>query len=90
VVREFADILEPTLRIPYDANGLWLVRPDGYVALRGTSGDAQAVREYLQGLRVQGDLFPARNSNRIQREVVGQADSVGQPDRDALQLVTRS
>jgi 2-polyprenyl-6-methoxyphenol hydroxylase-like FAD-dependent oxidoreductase len=90
VVREFADILEPTLRTPYDANGLWLVRPDGYVALRGTSGDAQAVREYLQGLRVQGDLFPARNSNRIQREVVGQADSVGQPDRDALQLVTRS
>jgi hypothetical protein len=33
-VREFADILEPTLLTPYDGSGLWLVRPDGYVALR--------------------------------------------------------
>jgi FAD binding domain len=86
VAREFADILEPTLRTPYDGSGLWLVRPDGYVALRAKSGDAQAVRKYMQGLRGQGDSFPAGNSHRIQNEIVGQADSMGQPDRDALQL----
>ncbi|MBV9248835.1 MAG: FAD-dependent monooxygenase, partial [Acetobacteraceae bacterium] len=34
IASEFADILEPALRRPYDASGLWLVRPDGYVALR--------------------------------------------------------
>jgi hypothetical protein len=51
VAREFADILEPTLRTPYDGSGLWLVRPDGYVALRAKSGDAQAVQKYLQVLR---------------------------------------
>jgi hypothetical protein len=50
VVKEFAEILEPTLRTPYDGSGLWLVRPDGYVALRAKSGDVQAVRKYLRGL----------------------------------------
>ena len=73
VVREFADILEPTLRTPFDGSGLWLVRPDGYVALRAKSGDALAVRKYLQGLRVQGDSFATRNSHGLQSEVVGQA-----------------
>ena len=62
VAREFADILEPTLRAPYDGNGLWLVRPDGYVALRAKSGDAQAVQKYLRVLRLQADSFPPRNS----------------------------
>jgi 2-polyprenyl-6-methoxyphenol hydroxylase-like FAD-dependent oxidoreductase len=51
VVREFADILEPTLRTPYNASGLWIVRPDGYVALRAKGDDAQAVQKYLNGLR---------------------------------------
>jgi hypothetical protein len=51
VAREFVDILEPEMRTPYDASGLWLVRPDGYVALRAKNGDSQAVQEYLRGLR---------------------------------------
>jgi hypothetical protein len=76
VAREFADILEPTLRTPYDGSGLWLVRPDGYVALRAKSGDAQAVQEYLRVLRLQGDSFPPRNSHRIQTEIVGQTASL--------------
>jgi 2-polyprenyl-6-methoxyphenol hydroxylase-like FAD-dependent oxidoreductase len=50
IVSEFADILEPALRRPYDAKGLWLVRPDGYVALRAKNNDAAAVREYLSSL----------------------------------------
>jgi 2-polyprenyl-6-methoxyphenol hydroxylase-like FAD-dependent oxidoreductase len=77
VAREFADILEPTLRTPYDGTGLWLVRPDGYVALRAKSGDAQAVKEYLRALRLQGDSFSPRNSHRIPSAVVGQAASLG-------------
>ena len=51
VAKEFVDILEPKLREPYDANGLWLVRPDGYVALRARSGDTGAVQNYLRWLR---------------------------------------
>jgi 2-polyprenyl-6-methoxyphenol hydroxylase-like FAD-dependent oxidoreductase len=54
VFSKFADILEPTLRTPYDSSGLWLVRPDGYVALRAKSGDGQVVRKYLEGLRSPG------------------------------------
>jgi len=76
VAKEFADILEPTLRAPFDGAGLWLVRPDGYVALRAKSGDAQTVQEYLRALRFQGDSFSPRNSHRIQNAVVGQAASV--------------
>jgi 2-polyprenyl-6-methoxyphenol hydroxylase-like FAD-dependent oxidoreductase len=49
--KEFADIVEPTLRAPYDSDGLWLVRPDGYVALRAKCGDVQTVQEYLERLR---------------------------------------
>ena len=77
VAREFADILEPTLRTPYDGNGLWLVRPDGYVALRSKGGDAQAVQDYLRVLRLEGHSFPPRNSHRMKAEMVGQADSLG-------------
>jgi 2-polyprenyl-6-methoxyphenol hydroxylase-like FAD-dependent oxidoreductase len=51
VAKEFADIVEPTYRTTYNAGCLWLVRPDGYVALRAKSGDIQAVQEYLEGLR---------------------------------------
>jgi 2-polyprenyl-6-methoxyphenol hydroxylase-like FAD-dependent oxidoreductase len=54
VATEFAGILEPTLRMPFDESGLWLVRPDGYVALRAKPGDARAVREYLAGLAAPG------------------------------------
>ena len=54
VATEFAGILEPTLRMPFDESGLWLVRPDGYVALRAKRGDARAVREYLAGLAAPG------------------------------------
>jgi 2-polyprenyl-6-methoxyphenol hydroxylase-like FAD-dependent oxidoreductase len=54
IAREFAPILEPTLRMPFDESGLWLVRPDGYVALRAKRGDARAVRQYLAGLAAPG------------------------------------
>ena len=50
VVNEFASIIEPRLRTPYNAKGLWLVRPDGYVALRAKSGDTEEVQRYLREL----------------------------------------
>jgi 2-polyprenyl-6-methoxyphenol hydroxylase-like FAD-dependent oxidoreductase len=43
----YAGILEPALRKPFDATGLWLVRPDGYVALSTKAGDWDAVSTYL-------------------------------------------
>ena len=55
IVEEFADILESTLRAPYHPECLWLVRPDGYVALRAKCGDVQVVREYLERLCSIGD-----------------------------------
>ena len=51
VAKEFPEILERQLRTPYDAKTLWLVRPDGYVALRAASGNTEAVRQYLHGLQ---------------------------------------
>ena len=50
LLKEYTDVLEPRLRAPYQAEGLWLVRPDGYVALRAKSGDVDAVRRYLSEL----------------------------------------
>ena len=50
IMKEFPEILEPKLRPPYDEKGLWLVRPDGYVALRTGSGDKEAVHSYLRQL----------------------------------------
>jgi 2-polyprenyl-6-methoxyphenol hydroxylase-like FAD-dependent oxidoreductase len=50
LLKEYQEILEPRLRAPYEAGGLWLVRPDGYVALRAKSGDVDAVRTYLKDL----------------------------------------
>jgi hypothetical protein len=54
ILNEFAEILEPKLRQPYDSEGLWLVRPDGYVALRARGGDSRAVMRYLRALRNRG------------------------------------
>jgi FAD binding domain len=46
----YAKLIEPALREPYRSGGLWLVRPDGYVALAVKSGDWTAVKKYLRGV----------------------------------------
>ena len=53
------DVLEPDVRAPFDDDGIWLVRPDGYVAAvagRGRWGDIDG---YLQNLgwRKNGSRF---------------------------------
>ncbi len=52
LLERYAAILEPALRTPFHPGGLWLVRPDGYVALASKEGDWNAVEAYcghLQG-----------------------------------------
>jgi 2-polyprenyl-6-methoxyphenol hydroxylase-like FAD-dependent oxidoreductase len=41
------DLLEPETRPPFDTDGIWLVRPDGYVAMTANTGDWDKVSAYL-------------------------------------------
>jgi hypothetical protein len=45
-----AKLLEPALRKPYHEGGIWLVRPDGYVALSAKAGSWGEVEKYLEVL----------------------------------------
>jgi 2-polyprenyl-6-methoxyphenol hydroxylase-like FAD-dependent oxidoreductase len=40
-------LLEPEVRAPFGPDGIWLVRPDGYVALTAGDGDWDKVDAYL-------------------------------------------
>jgi 2-polyprenyl-6-methoxyphenol hydroxylase-like FAD-dependent oxidoreductase len=42
-----SDLLEPETRPPFDTDGIWLVRPDGYVAMTANTGDWESVSAYL-------------------------------------------
>jgi hypothetical protein len=46
-LREYPKLLEPELRSPVSADGLWLVRPDGYTACVAKRGDNAPIDEYL-------------------------------------------
>jgi 2-polyprenyl-6-methoxyphenol hydroxylase-like FAD-dependent oxidoreductase len=46
-LRDHAALLEPDLRSPPDAAGIWLVRPDGYVAAAARAGEWHAIRDCL-------------------------------------------
>jgi 2-polyprenyl-6-methoxyphenol hydroxylase-like FAD-dependent oxidoreductase len=50
LLQHYKAILEPRLRSPFQAGGMWLVRPDGYVAVATRSGDWPAIQRYLQKL----------------------------------------
>ncbi len=45
-----AAVLEPDLRTPPDPKGIWLVRPDGYVAAVAEHGDPVLIEAYLNWL----------------------------------------
>ncbi len=47
LMQRYAKVVEQKLREPYRADGLWLIRPDGYTALAVKSGDWDAVESYL-------------------------------------------
>jgi 2-polyprenyl-6-methoxyphenol hydroxylase-like FAD-dependent oxidoreductase len=46
----YPKLLEPTLREPFHPDGLWLVRPDGYIALTAAAADWPTVAAYLDNL----------------------------------------
>ena len=47
---EFAGLIEPTVRAPFGSGGIWLVRPDGYVAVATRRGRGEEVAAFLRGL----------------------------------------
>jgi 2-polyprenyl-6-methoxyphenol hydroxylase-like FAD-dependent oxidoreductase len=47
---QFASVLDAEMRPALDAGGMWLVRPDGYVACTAKQDDTRTIAEYLQGL----------------------------------------
>jgi 2-polyprenyl-6-methoxyphenol hydroxylase-like FAD-dependent oxidoreductase len=53
LIAKYSDLLEPNLRAPFERDGLWLVRPDGYVALATRHGRWNEVEQYL-GVLTQG------------------------------------
>jgi len=50
LLAKFPTLLEAEVRRPYSDDGLWLIRPDGYVALATRRGEEDLVEEYLEKL----------------------------------------
>ena len=55
LLARYANLLEPDLREPLHAGGLWLVRPDGYVALATKQGRWDEVTKYLDRIALAGN-----------------------------------
>jgi 2-polyprenyl-6-methoxyphenol hydroxylase-like FAD-dependent oxidoreductase len=50
LLRDYPGLLESALRPPFAAGGMWLVRPDGYVACVARDGDGEVIAEYFDAL----------------------------------------
>jgi 2-polyprenyl-6-methoxyphenol hydroxylase-like FAD-dependent oxidoreductase len=50
LIAKHSDLLEPNLREPFHEDGLWLVRPDGYVALATRPNRWDEIARYLDAL----------------------------------------
>jgi len=50
MLSKYSDLLESSPRPPYADKGIWLVRPDGYVALAAHEDDVREVDAYLANL----------------------------------------
>jgi hypothetical protein len=55
LIRAHPDLLELAPRPPFAPDGLWLVRPDGYVAAVARSGEGASIGRWLDALRGQGE-----------------------------------
>ena len=53
LVREFSGLLDPVVRPPLCVDGMWLVRPDGYVACVAVGGDFETFACYLRAIRAE-------------------------------------
>jgi hypothetical protein len=58
LIARHAALLEPEVRVPFAPDGLWLVRPDGYVAMTADGGDWNKVDAYLDWIA--GTTSPTR------------------------------
>jgi 2-polyprenyl-6-methoxyphenol hydroxylase-like FAD-dependent oxidoreductase len=54
VLAKYPQLVEAAPRKPYADGGLWLVRPDGYLALEAKHDDVKSVDAYLARLATQG------------------------------------
>jgi 2-polyprenyl-6-methoxyphenol hydroxylase-like FAD-dependent oxidoreductase len=50
ILQRHAALLEPDLGSPPDEAGIWLVRPDGYVAAVARAGDFQVIADFLASI----------------------------------------
>jgi hypothetical protein len=50
LIAKYGELLEPKVRKPFQPGGLWLVRPDGYVAVATTRDDFPRVSSFLDSL----------------------------------------
>ena len=50
LIAKYSKVLESRLRVPFERDGLWLVRPDGYVALATRQGRWDEIERYLEVL----------------------------------------
>jgi 2-polyprenyl-6-methoxyphenol hydroxylase-like FAD-dependent oxidoreductase len=51
LTESYSDLLESSVLPPPDGSGVWLVRPDGYVACAVAARDIQPIADYLAALR---------------------------------------
>jgi len=47
LIARHRDLLEPEPRPPFGEDGIWLVRPDGYVALAAASNEWNKISAYF-------------------------------------------
>jgi hypothetical protein len=47
LIEQFPNVLDPEVRPPVREDGLWLVRPDGYVACAAAADDEGVIARYL-------------------------------------------
>ena len=60
LIARHRELLEPQPRPPLDERGIWLVRPDGYVAATAARGDWGRIGAYLDRLAAPGEAEAAR------------------------------
>ena len=54
LLKEFPTLLDRQVRPPFQPDGMWLVRPDGYTACAAKSGDDAPIAEYLRSIAGRG------------------------------------
>ncbi len=50
LLAQYPELLEPNVRKPFEPGGLWLVRPDGYIAVATRQDDGDRVATFLRTL----------------------------------------